>query len=268
MRQLLILATFASASANAQTCESYAGQIIAPVSIETVIAATSKLPSQKDEFETTEQFNARLVSALGTVNGNYIVATKFDPKYAVYDADTQRFKIESYALDNINASWDGVFGYGTPHYGKVKHSSVMGGIDIVVSYSEATAGTYRGTNAFGASTTITKVRRVVKAIYDREAQYGETLFAPAPKRGETSNTTIAELQADAMTAKTLKNSFKSAVVIVPKSPWYGQGKKDWGEPTLDNPQDVDETVIGVIADIQCALITDGSNKVLAAIPTR
>ena len=268
MRHLLILASLVSASANAQTCESYAGQIIAPVNIEAVIAATSKLPSQKDEFETTEQFNARLVSALGTVNGNYVVATKFDPKYAVYDADTQRFKIESYAMDNINASWDGVFGYGTPHYGKVEHSSVTGSIDIVVSNSEATIGTYRGTNAFGASTTITKVRRVVKAIFDRQAQYGETLFAPAPKRGEKTSTTIAELEADATTARTLKSAFKAAVVIVPKSPWYGAGKKDWGEPTLDAPRDIDETVIGVIADIQCALITDGSNKVLAAMPTR
>lgn len=268
MNQLLILASFVNASTNAQTCETYVGQIIAPLSIETVIAATSKLPSQKDEFETTEQFNTRVINALGTVSGSYIITTKFNPEYAVYDADTQRFKIEYYALDNINASWEAVFGYGDPLYGKVKYSQVSGGIDIVVSYVEDLTGTYRGTNAFGASTTITKIRRTVKGIYDREAQYGETLFAPAPKYGEKTNTTIVELHADAMTARTLKSAFKAAVVIVPKSPWYGDEKKNWGKPTLQAPRDIDETVIAVIADIQCALITDSSNKVLAATPTR
>ena len=43
---------------------------------------------------------------------------------------------------------------------------------------------------------------------------------------------IAELEADATTARTLKSAFKAAVVIVPKSPWYGAGKKDWGEPSV------------------------------------
>jgi len=250
-----------------QVCASYEGQTVSPASIDTVISTVSELPAEKDEFETTEQFNARVQASLGNLEGAYVVGTMFDAEHAVYDADNQRFNIKSYALDNMNASWEAIFGYGRPLYERVKYSS-FGNVDIIVSNTERVTGSYRASNAFGASATISEVSRVNVGIFDREAAYGEDLFFRNREEGRVVDQVIGTIAADPVTARNLKDTMRGAVVIVPKAPWYAVGDKSWGAPTISNPQDVTETVSAVIADIQCALVLDGSNRVLLAVQTR
>lgn len=252
--------------ASTQACDSYLGQMITPVSFDRVSAALSRLPTQRDEFETTPQFDARVANALGNTAGSYIVRATFNPKYATYDADRQQFRVESYAIGNGQPYWDEVFGYGHPLYGRVEYDS-YNNIGISVSGSETVMGTYRGSNAFGVTARVTETRRNQKAIFDRKAAYGEDLYSP-PGSDLYSIRIIAEIPADPATAPGLKNAMKAALVIAPKSPWVAAGRGHINTPTISNPRTVEQVVSAVIADIQCALITDGTNRVIAAVTTR
>jgi hypothetical protein len=259
-----------SSQAKAAECAGYLNQKIAPVSVDVVINDVSQTPATRDEFETSDQYNQRVAAAKNKIAESYIVGTVFDPKYAVYDADNQVFVIESYAIKNLNASWEAIFGYGTPLYNKVEFSRSYDNIDIVPSSVETVTGSYKGTNAYGTTIDVIKVKRVVKGIFERAAVAGsgETLFF-APRKWESGQSkVVARISVDPATARTLKGAMKAAVVISPLSPYYGVGKKSWGSPTINNPREIDETVVGVIADIKCALILDGESKVISAIVTR
>jgi hypothetical protein len=251
--------------ASTQACDSYLGQIITPVSFDRVRAALSRLPTQRNEFETTPQFDARVANALGNTDGTYIVQAGFNPKYATYDADRQHFAVQTYAIGNGQPYWTAAFRYDHPLYGQLDFDSYYN-IGISVSSSE-TVGTYVGSNAFGVTARVTETRSNEKAIFDRKAAYGEDLYSP-PGSDLYSTRIIAEIPADPAIAPSLKKTMKAAVVIAPRSPWVAAGRGHINAPTINNPRTVEQVVSAVIADIQCALITDGSNKVIAAVTTR
>lgn len=251
--------------ASAQACDSYLGQVITPVSFDQVRAALSRLPTQRNEFETTPQFNARVADALDNTAGTYIVRATFNSKYATYDADHQQFRVESYAIGEGQPYWTSVFRYDNPISGQVDFDSYYN-IALTVSGSK-TAGTYVGSNAFGVTARVTETRSNHKAIFDRKAAYGEDLYSP-PGSDLFSDRIIAEIPADPATAPRLKKTMKAAVVIAPRSPWVGEGRGYVNTPTIDNPRTLEQVVSAVFADIQCALITDGTNKVIAAVTTR
>ena len=253
--------------ATAEECSNFLGQQPTPTTIQSVISAVSTFPAEKDEFETTEQHNARIQSLTQNTPSTYIVYTNLDSRYAIYDADNQIFKIKSFAIDNINARLEAVFGYGSPLYGRTSYSSI-GNIDIIIYTSERTTGTYRGRNSFGATATISEVTRSNIGIFERGAQHGEDLFFRNSEESRRADNIIGTIPADATTARALKDTMRAAVVIAPKAPWHASGDIRWGEPTIADPVDLTETVSILIADIQCALVLDASNKVLLAISTR
>lgn len=255
------------AQAKAATdCPSYLEQVVNPVTFDVLAAKVSKLPSKKDEFETTAQFESRVSDALNGQPETYIVSIPFDSEHVIYDADAQRLRVNSYAFDNATTKWNGVFGYGTPFDGQVKYSP-LGNVDIVVSETKSLAGSYQGSNAFGVKMKVQKERRTTKAIFDREAKYGEDLFfAPGAPVGHSP--VVLDFEATPELARKFKPKFRAALVISPKPPFHAVGKVEWGEPTIKRPLDIDETLIAVIADIQCALLTDETHRVAASITTR
>lgn len=252
--------------ASTQACDTYLGQTIVPVSFDQVRAALSRLPTQRNEFETTAQFDARVANALGNTAGSYIVRATFTPKYATYDADQQQFRVEPYAIGNGQPYWTSVFRYDHPLYKQLDFDS-YDNIGLSVSSSETT-GTYVGSNAFGVTARITETRSNEKAIFDRKAVYGEDLYSPPGSDLYSGTRIIAKIPADPATAPNLKKTMKAALVIAPKSPWVAAGRGYINTPTIDNPRTTEQVVSAVFADIQCALITDGTNRVIAAVTTR
>ncbi|HEY5236812.1 MAG TPA: hypothetical protein VIJ62_00405 [Rhizomicrobium sp.] len=258
------------------SCSALVGTTIAPVTIDAVIAKVSKLPLKKDEFESSDAYAARLQLAQSSLSPTYIVSIPFDPTYAIYNADEHKFEVQSYALANVLTDYTGVFGYGTPLYGQVKFagyaSPSSSNLDIAVSSKEARVGTYQGSNAFGVNATIARVKKLTKTIFEREGEVGEPgedlFFAAIPYGQKRSSNLIFEIPADPQQARTLKTSMKGAVVIAPKPPFFAQGKVDNGAPTIDSPRDVSETLQVVLADIKCAIVTDGQHVVLATYDTR
>lgn len=76
---------------------------------------------------------------------------------------------------------------------------------------------------------------------------------------------FVEMSADR--AKSMKASLRAAVVVVPQWPFYAKGKVESRPPTFDDPTLVDESLEVGVVDIQCALFTDGSEKVFSEAET-
>lgn len=251
-------------------CAPYLGQTVTPGTLEDLLVDLQKLPSIKDEFETTAAFDARIAAASTGTSGQRIVWVPLDKKYVGYDADTSKLSLQTYALTNENTKYSGVFGYGTPLVDKVRFDSGLGSnINIVVHKPETTSGTFVGQNSFGASTTITRVKRHTLALFEREGAMGEDLFFPNRQTGTALKQIFAEFpDTPVEVAKKVKTELMAAVIIVPKWPFYAKGKVSYGRPSIARPTDIDETLEVGIVDFQCALLTNSVGKVFGAIDTR
>lgn len=252
-------------------CTGYAGQTVAPGTIDDLLVELAKLPSLKDEFETTKAFEARMAAATAGTEQLRIVWVPLDSKYIKYDADARKLSVQVYAMANERTDYHGVFGYGTPYDGKIKTAlGTLGtNINIVVRKPEETDGSFTGQNNFGAATNVTRVKRYTQALFEREGERGEDLFFPNEAAATARKHVIVEFpETSADIAKIAKAAFKAAVVIAPKWPFYAKGKVLWGPPTIQRPTLIDESLEVAVIDFQCALLTDGTGKVFAAIDTR
>jgi hypothetical protein len=251
--------------ASAIECQSYVGSRVEATSFDLAARALSQVPSARDEFETTAQYQARLATALSGVPSQMLISVPLDTSYVTYNADAGRFDIQSYAIRNTNTDYFTVF-YGSPFYGTVPFST-LGNIDIVVGSSDEERGTYQGQNAYGATWTVTRITRTVRAIFDREPRrYTEELFGDRATRGDGPvrwSIPVAPEQ-----ARGLRDRLRAAVVVVPKTPFFFENtQQSAGRITIQNPRDVVQVSRIIVADIQCALITDDVGNVLVAQPT-
>ncbi|MCW3836796.1 hypothetical protein ACFQ1E_12035 [Sphingomonas canadensis] len=253
----IVVGTLWSSAASAQ-CASYVGQTVAPVLFEQVIASFGNI-APKGEFETTAAYQARVAAAGG--GGPLIISKKpEDPKYFAYDADNQVLRVQSYAFHNTNIGWWEAF-YEAKPAGIT--ASTMSNIAIVISQTEKANGTYRAQNSYGASTDVVKIDRTTYSIFEREAPPGQYNVFDAEKDGN-----LGSIPMDIATAQRTKPTLRIAFVVVPKAPYLVEGTHSVGRVTVSNPRDVTEHFKIMIADLQCGLLMDSVNKVLAAYPTR
>ncbi len=253
-----IATLFIGTAAQAQIrCDSYVGQIVAPTTLDQAILALNA-PAPKGEFETTSAYQSRIAAAGNS--GPLVIGKKLeDPKYLEYNADLQLFSVQKYLFDNTNwPAWEAFY-----HAKNGVKASTMssGNLDVVLSSSDTPTGTYSAQNGFGARTTVTKLTRTIKVIFEGEGRYGEDLFL-------TKETVLGTVPVNLEQAKTFRQQAKIAFVVVPKAPFVTRANYLWGETTIRNPTEVTVNAIVLNADFQCALLTDGINKVLAAFPTR
>lgn len=249
-----------------EACQVPVGQRITPMSIDALISKLSVSAKPRGEFETTAQYEARLQAAGSGAPQQAFVAMPIDAKYITYDADSGRFRIESYALDNKNASWE-VF-YDGPNPPWPRPVGRRDYVDLVERSVERVDGTYDAGNAFGAKVTVRQVLRETVGVLDRTATGNEGLFFPhRPWRSDQSHV-IAEVAVDPASAPTWRQNLKAAALVAPKSPYIAKGIKDWGRPRFDLPKEITEQLTAVIADISCMVLTDQSDTVLVLIPTR
>lgn len=259
------------ANTNAAECTRYSGQTVTPGTVDDLLAELAKLPNLKDEFETTQAFETRMAAATSGAQQLRVVWVPVDSKYVTYDADARKLSVHVYALANERTDYYGVFGYGTPYDGKVKTAlGTLGtNINIVLRKPEEKDGSFTGQNSFGAVTNVTRVKRSTQALFEREGARGEDLFFPNEGAAAARKRLIVEFpETPVDIAKTVKATLKAAVVVVPKWPFYAKGKVSWGPPTVQRPTLLDESLEVAVVDFQCALLTDGTGKVFAAIDTR
>src|SRR3546814_11071621 len=133
---------------------------------------SSDVCSSDLEFETSDAYRARLAAAGGS--GPLIISKKIEgAEYLAYNADLGAFEVKSYLFDNTNFSaWD------TFYYAKVESpkASTLSNLDVTISSSAVTTGTYSAQNGFGAQATIRKITRTEKQNYQGEqTTYDEEL---------------------------------------------------------------------------------------------
>ena len=262
MRTTILIAAAAlfSTNANAQNqCADYLGQTIAPKTFDEAIMSFANL-APKGEFETTAQYEDRKKSALAGILGPLLISkAPEDRKYFQYDADAQKLRIITYAFQNTFFDTPSAFFVA----GSKIDASTLENIQVVISRVDQPTGSYVAQNGFGASARVISVKRTTAVIFDRKANFGEPLFPTA----KGSPYVVGELTLVPAEAQALKPNLKLAFVVVPREPYLIRGSKPGSVTTIQNPIDVTENFSILIADIQCGLVTDSTNKVLAAYPT-
>lgn len=241
-------------------CDSYVGKIITPITFDQAVASLN-IPKPKGEFETTAAYQARIVGA-GATTPLIIGKQPESADYLEYDADRQAFAVKSFFFHNaILPAWETFY---HAKNGVEAHAtySPFSNIHVVVSDIETATGSYLAQNGFGAKARVTNTTRTIKAVFERKStDYKEDLF-------NSDDSEIGYVSVPISKAQAFKKQARSAFVVVIKEPYLTRASFAYGDVTINNPTDVriDATVLH--ADIQCALLTDGSNKVLTAFATR
>lgn len=258
----LLLSVLAGSAPVQSSCQSYVGTIVKPIAFSEAVKGFANL-KPKSEFETTAAYEVRRQAALPDLSGPIIVAKNpEDIKYFVYDADTQKLRILSYAFDNTGfLAWEAFYAAGLND--KID-SSTYSNIDVVISQNEKITGTYEATNGYGAKTQVTKIERSVEAIFDRkDSSITGYLFPQAQK----SPYAVGELSLTPEIAQMLKPKLNLAFVVAPKEPYFVAGSTGVGKTTISNPTDITMKFSVMIADIQCGLLMDSDGKVLGGYAT-
>lgn len=246
-------------------CEVQLGQTIAPIDAESAAVLNADV-QPKGEFESSEQYKARLDAGGRQLPATLFVPVMLDKQYIKYDADAGKFIVEEYAIDNKNLSWNAL--QKNPRAPWVSDLPMTNYIDLVVKWAEVDEGQYAATNVYGAKVMVRQTLRRTIGILERPAQGRESLFFPDSPWTGTPLPPIAEIPVDATKAAAWRSNLRAAVLIEPRPPFVMQGIKDWGRPRFDRPQEITEKITAIIADIRCVVLTDEKNWVVASIATR
>lgn len=250
-------------SAMAQSCDSYVGQSISPL---TFSQAITRVPNvqPKGEFETTIDFETRKQAAAASSGGPLLISkAPEDRKYFEYNADTQMLGIKSYAFHNQGFEIRDAFREVAA--AKLLTLGIYGNLYTAISVTSNVTGSYEAQNSYGAKFNVARVARRVEGIFVRPLGYSEGHLFPsadkAPYIVGYLNLSIAE-------AQRLKPLLRLAYVVEPKAPYLVKNSYSVGTTSPANPFETTEEATVLIADFKCGLVTDDKNVVLGAYPTR
>jgi len=237
-------------------CSAFIGRQVAPQPFDIALKQVAKVPP-KDEFETTEQYSARLAAGSQDLQSLIIAKEVEDYKYLAYDADRQKLVVRGYAFDNRKFNPSRIFAAANA---QEPRASTLGNIDILIGETDTSLGSYIGTNAFGALVRIDKVLRSTKAIFQGSASE----LIPSIFVAQSMSGVIGEIAMTPDVARSLKSKLKIALVVKPKAPFIVRASYPDGEPTFDSPKDVEVNATVLIADIQCGLLLDHRSEVIGS----
>ena len=226
----------------------------------------------KGEFETTAQFKARKAKAIATADflQPVLLEGTYESYYAKYDADKQRFVVETQAWDNMNVAWDEVFeprnDYGIePLY----NFYTVRGVGLVEDREPMRS--YRASNAFGVEVTVSKSEVTQYGVFDKLLSR-EAISLSGERRLEWAHDiTIDEYNNPAVIlpiplqrAAEIKDKMRVGVMVQPKEPFTATGW-DHMPPKIDLRIEINTKINVVMADILCAVIADQDGVVLKTI---
>lgn len=252
-------------------CASYVGRRVQAVTVHQAIPKVELLARNRGEYETSADYQKWREDAARRAPAELIIKVPLDWKYISYDADTSSFAISGFALDNRNAAVEAALL--TLDDPDPKYRPASDKIDVIVYHNELVEGSYRATNAYGASVVVKRILRTSTGVYERPALESEQLFrTPMERFAARSDLTrsgpIAYVSASPAEAPRMRNVLSAAIVVRPWAPFYAFGTKHWGPARIDKPFVVTENVSLVLGDIRCALIMDGQANVLVSIATQ
>jgi len=250
---------FSPIASGQEACPRYVGQLISPITFTSAIAPFARL-APKTEFESTVDYEARLIKTLGPASTTPLIITRVieNRTFIEYNADTRSLRIYPGAFGHGFDAWDAFIS--TPYWNAL-NPDANNNVAVVISDPDVLVSSTVGSNAFGVRRTIKNYRRVSQAIFDHS---GGALFPSSP---EAIGYAIGEIPMSPEQARALEPAISLAFVVVPKAPFLITGSRYAASPTLEVPKRVKEEFSVLIGDIQCALVLDGNRKVLAAFAT-
>lgn len=226
----------------ANECPVEEGQAIEIQGPANVWAQLRNLQLEKDEFETSALFAARIEAAKQEAERVVAVATTYDPDMTTYDADRQVFTITIYAWDNLN---DGIAREWADLHGEVLPRLID---------DRAAIGLHAEEHANG------------KELY---SVFDEILPGEKEWRADSTMTLASgtiELQVPAITlpapiaeARVLKRTMRIAAMIRPKAPYFATAT------SFPLSSRGPSTTRILIADILCVAITDQEGRILKVV---
>jgi|GEM_PF-1068553 len=259
----IMMTTALSSPSWAQECSSYIGTTVELTTIEAAIEQFAGV-TPRDEFETSEQYEAR-ISAATADSGPFIIEKSLDRERLRYDADRQVFQIGRFAFDNENMPVDELWSYGGPFHESGNYRNRMYRIDTVIRVDDQITGSYEAQNSFGTSAEVVQIDRVYWGIFERFASgYDSADLIPTGDRNH-----LGEVPVPIDEARSFRDESRLAFVVSPQSPWQISFRENYpSRPTIQNPLEVTAVLNVLFADIRCALLLDGTGRSVAAFDTR
>ena len=244
---------------NEPICRQYVDTTVRSITMDAAISSFSSI-TLKGEYETTATYKARRDAALP---GDKTVVIRIPIKGTssfIYDADKNALEVSGYAFL-------GSGGFNPYHLLGSAAADLINGqnLNVAVSSHDADKGSYRAKNTFGAEASVNRVSRISKVIFDgNNANVAPRLDVfKAGFRTEI----VGYVPLQPLEAKRLKPLLRLAFVVVLQEPYVVTVEHSRGAPTLDDPRQINERTTVLLGDIQCGLVTDNFDKVLAAFPT-
>lgn len=254
--------------ASASSCPVSLGEVVQFTTVEEAYANLPDVPL-KDEFETTVEYESR-IATIAPPSG-YIAIEKTGEFKTVYNADKNRFEFRDSEL------------FGSGFYYREPYDYLGNGVTLTdtdrsyfLEIDKQVTGTQIGSNIFGVEAEI--IKESWTRFYVHEGQRSGLAFRNMEtdfNRVEQvkNNPYISEINAQYFVvpverekAKALKDTMRRALVVNPKRPFQFEGQ-DISSPTIDDPRDIKISDRFLVADVHCAVVTDGSGKVLKVVET-
>ena len=218
----------------------------------------------KGEFETTAQFEARL--AARTAPPKSVVRLEVDAERFLYDADNEVFQLYSFALaPNVS--------YGLIRTMSADQKELFGDIyysdpvQLQAFSSSDSIGTYEASNAYGATTTVTRYEEKTKIIFEDKGRYRKTGADDLFRTRNSFEANILTIPVPIEHAPSIKPELKVVSLIEPKAPYY-ENLEHHTSPDMKYPSERDNEISVLVADIQCIGVLDGDGNLLASWKTR
>lgn len=274
-----------AAAAEARVCPVKAGETVSFVSPKAAFTAVSVPVLTKGEFESSAEFEARK-AAQGAVNvpETLMVEGTYFPDHVTYDADTERYRLNKYAWANVGSGYERAsYPLDRAYFdsiGKDDHyASNVPIFGVGLSQERVLTGKYQASNAMGASVIVQKQDTLhfgvfdsslpMSKIYEEDPRlvHWETLDEPStdPSPYYDKRDAVVYLPMPLADAKKLKKDFKVGFALRPKAPFTVKDTTQ-SEPTFDLPIENTNYYRILIADIQCAIITDMAGKIVKTVP--
>lgn len=227
----------------------------------------STLRSTKGEFETIAEYEARkatMVRQAGLASKLLVRVATYSDYRGEYDADNARFVFSADVFDDTSID--------PLSYSEHDHQVDLDERD---SPNERPSK-YVGSNAFGVSVEVVTAEKYAYVLFDHRVDEDDNMFTPpssmmwkldepGPRgpRGPLGGNFYIPVPIEE--AKRMKasptESFRFGVAFRPKEP-YASTQKQHLAPTIEIALDRTTVVHVIHADLLCAVVTDGSGRVL------
>ncbi|MDR5654786.1 hypothetical protein [Ruixingdingia sedimenti] len=256
-------------------CDLKAGERVQVDDLDAFLDAVEGAAVQKDEFETTEQFEQRKAKAALTSPG-FALDILTDQEHAVYDADRSTWTFREFFLSG------GTYNFDDEALAEAGLANAGWSYSKMLRSSDVALGSYVASNAYGSEVLVAKGLATRTGIieiawghplpsdymarFDPKFQMPLTLRLPAAGLPDGLEMSAFEVPMSVGEARLAKGGFRFVVAGELAEPFRITYTRHIF-PKIDNPRDVTVEMTYLIADIQCGILADQEGRVLTVLPT-